>query len=88
MSNGFREYLRRAAAPAAWRCWRRCAGPCRGEQVRRRSASRLLLALDVGERLPIGVADNEEAIAEGDQNALTGHWSSQMRPVSIDPDQI
>jgi hypothetical protein len=38
--------------------------------------------------VPIGVADNEEAIAEGDQNALTGHWSSQMRPVSIDPDQI
>ena len=71
MSNGFREYLRRAAAPAAWRCWRRRAGLVAGEQVRRRSASRLVLATDIGESAPIGVADNEEAIAEGDQNALT-----------------
>ena len=71
MSNGFREYLRCAAAPADWRCWGDAPDLVARKQVRRRPASRLLLALDVGERLPIGVADNEEAIAEGDQNALT-----------------
>jgi hypothetical protein len=30
-----------------------------GEQVRRRAASGLVLAIHVGERLPVGVADDE-----------------------------
>jgi hypothetical protein len=30
-----------------------------GEEVRRRAASRLLLEIDIGERLPVGVADGE-----------------------------
>jgi hypothetical protein len=35
--------------------------PCfvAGEEVRRRPPSRLLLAIDVSERLPVGVADDE-----------------------------
>ena len=44
--------LKNAAAPAA-------LGLVAGEEVRRRSPSRLLLEIDVGERLTVGVADDE-----------------------------
>jgi hypothetical protein len=33
-----------------------------GEEVRRRPPSRLLLAIDVSERLPVGVADDEAGV--------------------------
>jgi hypothetical protein len=41
----------------------RCAGPRRGEQMRRRTASRLILTIDVRQRLSVDIADDEEAIA-------------------------
>jgi hypothetical protein len=33
-----------------------------GKQVRRRAPSGLILEIDVGERLPVGVADNEAGV--------------------------
>jgi hypothetical protein len=33
-----------------------------GEEVRRRATPRLLLEIDVGERLPVGVADDEARV--------------------------
>jgi hypothetical protein len=46
MSNGFREYLRCAAAPADWRCWGDAPDLVARKQVRRRPASRRILAID------------------------------------------
>jgi hypothetical protein len=38
-----------------------------GEQLGRRAAARLVLAIDVGERLPVGVADDEAGVSSTDQ---------------------
>jgi hypothetical protein len=53
------------ATPAAWRClaaMRRASS--RVSQMRRRASSRLLLEIDVGERMPVVVADNEAVLAQ------------------------
>jgi hypothetical protein len=47
-----------AALDTAKRCWRRCAGRVAGEQLGRRPASGLILEVDVGQRLPVGIADD------------------------------
>ena len=36
-----------------------------GEEVCRRATAGLLLEIDVGERLPVGVADDEASVASG-----------------------
>jgi hypothetical protein len=49
-----------------------------GEEVRGRAPSRLLLEVDVGERLPVGVADNE-----ADVGLLDGPGRRKAAPSTI-----
>ena len=51
-----------AAAPVAWRCWRRCAGPRRGRAGAPPSDGLAPLEIDVGERLPVPVPDGEAGV--------------------------
>jgi hypothetical protein len=36
-----------------------------GEEMRRRASSELVFEIDVGERLPVGIADDEAGVASG-----------------------
>ena len=49
----------RRSGSGSFATWRRCAGLLAGEEMRCRSPSRLVLEMDVGQRLPVGVADDE-----------------------------
>jgi hypothetical protein len=47
-----------------------------GEEVRRRAASRFILAIDVGKGLPVGVADDEGRSAPSASGSVRAHSSS------------
>ena len=58
-----------------------------GQQVCRRAASRLILEIDVGERLPIGIADDEAGVGllggPGRREAARRHRQPQISaPIS------
>jgi hypothetical protein len=50
-----------------------------GEQMRRRPPSRLLLAIDVSERLPVGVADNEAGVRFAGSGAVLAAQHGDQR---------
>jgi hypothetical protein len=59
MSTHFCPGLAWSVAPAAWRVDGDAPRLVAGEQVRRRPSSRLILAIDAGQRLSVGVVDDE-----------------------------
>ena len=64
------------------RCWRRCAGPRPGEQPGSRQSARLLFEIDVGERLPVIVADDQAGVGllERTGAAFSAESSTSITP--------
>jgi hypothetical protein len=65
--------------PATWRCCRRCIGAPRASTVLPRRGGRLVFAVHVGQRLPAGIADDEEGVRRWEA-AGRGHALVAVRP--------